>query len=616
MSEQIKAKVELNKVTHSVRAAQAVLQYGVGAMVDFPDQTLVTAAPEYWTGSNRISDERFAKALEVDYFALPTDIAYVRFPEWYFCPKCRVFQPLNKWIIEYRRKAKGKKRELDENMVTHMQCPKCNQDLVVSRIVTVCEDGHLNDFPWVKWVHARSRKPVCHSPSLKFKTGASGSEGLEGLSVECTCCGARTTLKDAFDKDVFEKMDSEEGAMGFRCEGNHPFKHTIEACSKYPRTVQRGASSVYFPVTHSSLVIPPYADKLNTKIEQSIAYKDCVIMIADEDTDEEKLLLINKRLSKWSERIALEIGALKSDVEKILTRKWLDSSSEIIDVTSVKYRFEEYMALTGEISTPKGSLGDFSREAMPIEEYGLPHIKSVSLVDKVRVVNALTGFSRINPVMSKDDAGFVSVKKADTRWYPAYEVRGEGIFIELKQNDIDEWIKSNPEVKTRAERLNENYKKSFFGGNHPRIISAKFIMLHTISHLLIAQLSFECGYSIASLCERIYCAETIDGKEMAGILIYTASGDSEGTLGGLVRQGKPDAFPRIFKKAVYAAKTCSNDPVCIMSRGQGRDSLNLAACHACALLPETCCEERNSFLDRGMIIGTFENRNIGFWSSL
>ena len=615
MAEQIKSKVDLNHVTHSVRAAQAVLQYGVGAMVDFPDQTLVTSSPEYWSGTSRIFDDRFAKALDVDYFALPTDIAYARFPEWYFCPKCRTFQPLSKWIAEYKKKAKGKSLELDENMVMHMQCPQCKQDLVVARIVTVCEDGHLNDFPWVKWVHARSKKPICGNPSLKFKTGASGSEGLEGLTIECAC-GAHSTLKDAFDKDIFEKMDQEEGSFGFKCEGCHPFKHTKDACGKYPRTVQRGASSVYFPVTHSSLVIPPYADKLNTKIEQSNAYEECITIIADEDTAEEKEKLIRKRLSKWAEKIALEIGALKSDVEKILTAKWLDTSSEVIDVTSVKYRFEEYMALTGEISTPKGSLGDFSREAMPIEEYGLPHIKSISLVDKVRVVNALTGFSRINPAMNKDDVGFVSVKRPETRWYPAYEVRGEGIFIEFNQQDIDKWIEENPEVARRASHLNDNYANSFIGQNHPRHISPKFIMLHTISHLLITQLSFECGYSIASLSERLYCSELSDGKEMAGILIYTASGDSEGTLGGLVRQGRQDAFLRIFKKAVNSAKTCSNDPVCIMSHGQGRDSLNLAACHACALLPETCCEERNAFLDRGMIVGTFEDRSIGFWSGL
>lgn len=138
-------------------------------------------------------------------------------------------------------------------------------------------------------------------------------------------------------------------------------------------------------------------------------------------------------------------------------------------------------------------------------------------------------------------------------------------------------------------------------------------MLHTLSHLLIKQLSFECGYSVASLCERIYCAEASEGKEMAGIFIYTASGDSEGTLGGLVRQGRPDAFPRIFKKAITTAKTCSNDPVCILSHGQGRESLNLAACHACVLLPETCCEERNTFLDRGLIVGTYDGYDFGFY---
>ncbi len=103
---------------------------------------------------------------------------------------------------------------------------------------------------------------------------------------------------------------------------------------------------------------------------------------------------------------------------------------------------------------------------------------------------------------------------------------------------------------------------------------------------------------------------------MTGIFVYTASGDSEGTLGGLVRQGYPDTFPKIFKKAVNSALRCSNDPICITNKGQGRDALNLAACHACALLPETCCEERNAFLDRGMIVGTFENKRMGFYSDV
>lgn len=615
MAETVKEKVELNKVTHSVRAAQAVLQYGVGAMVDFPDQTLVTAAPEYWSGTSRIFDDRFAKALGVEYFAVPTNVAYSRFPEWYFCPKCRKFQPLKKWILDYRKKTKNKSVEYDPNMVSHLQCPSCNQDLVVSRIVTVCEKGHLNDFPWIKWVHIRSKHPVCSKPDLRFKTGASGSEGLEGLVIECATCHARTTLKDAFNKDIFKSLDESNKREDFICEGNHPFKHHKGLCGCYPKTVQRGASSVYFPLVRSSLVIPPYANKLNTQIEQSKAYEECVVIIEDEEP-EDRPNKIKKSFSKWATKIATEIGALQGDVEKILARKWLQSEAKTVDVGSVQYRFDEYMALNGEISTPKSALGDFSRKAMTIDEYNLPHIKGISIIEKIRVVNALTGFSRISPVLSEQDAGYVCVKRKETVWYPAYEVRGEGIFIEFNDQDIEKWIKSHSEVTERANRINSNYANSFLGENHPREITAKFIMLHTLSHLLITQLSFECGYSIASLSERIYCSEETDGRKMAGILIYTASGDSEGTLGGLVRQGRPDAFSQIFKKAVASAKTCSNDPVCIMSHGQGRDSLNLAACHACALLPETCCEERNSFLDRGMIIGTFEDRSIGFWSDL
>ena len=610
---EFRTKVDLNRVTHSVRAAQAVLQYGVGAMVDFPDQTLITAAPEYWNDTAKIHDDRFAKALEVDYFAVPTNISYARFPEWYFCPKCRKFQPIAQWLAEYRKKANSKTREIDEHMVKHVQCLDCRQDLVVARIVTVCEQGHLSDFPWIKWVHKSKKRPICGDPSLKFKTGASATEGLEGLSVSCSC-GASATLKGAFDRDKFEELDKETDSNDFRCEGVHPYKHTQEQCPCYPRTVQRGSSSVYFPVIYSSLVIPPYADKLNTRIEKSKAFSDCMVVIEDEDPDD-RIDTIKKRLPKWTGKIASEIGAAQSDIERILKRKWLDPRNVEIDVSDVQYRVEEYEALSGEVSPPSEVRGDFSREEMSRDDYKLPYIKSVSLIDKVRVVHALIGFSRINPVIGKNDTGFVHSKESQTRWYPAYEVRGEGIFIEFEQRAIDEWIASNPSVAERAARINDNYNASFLGQNHHRIITAKFVMLHTLSHLLIKQLSFECGYSIASLSERLYCAEETDGKQMAGIFIYTASGDSEGTLGGLVRQGRPDTFPHIFRKAVVSAHSCSNDPVCILSHGQGRESLNLAACHACALLPETCCEERNSFLDRGLIVGTYEDKGLGFMES-
>lgn len=302
-----------------------------------------------------------------------------------------------------------------------------------------------------------------------------------------------------------------------------------------------------------------------------------------------------------------------------MERKWIVPTGEDEYLTtSVKYRSEEYEALSGEVSMSTDDYGDFLREGTEISNYAIPFIRSISLIHKVREVQALVGFSRLKPVDANigdnSSAYVVPVKQQDTNWYPAYEVRGEGIFIEFDENAISEWQKNNPEIQHRVDVLNENYRKSFIGQSKPRKITAKFLLLHTISHALIKQLSFECGYSIASLKERLYCSEAAEGKQMSGIFIYTASGDSEGTMGGLVRQGYADTFPGIFKKATEEAMTCSNDPVCSLSMGQGRDSLNLSACYSCCLIPETSCEEFNIFLDRGTIVGTYENREMGFYS--
>ena len=201
-------KIRLNATSHSVRAAQAVLQYGVGAMVDFPSQTLMTAAPEYWQDQVvHIHDERLEKSLGVRYFGMPKGgkngdgIAYARFPEWYFCPKCRKFQPLSRWIAEFNSKAKENEKVNNQNMSRVLRCPTDRVELVVARIVTVCQYGHINDFPWVKWTHAKSfggAREVCGNPQLKFTTSPVASEGLEGLSVKCEC-GASATLLGAFN---------------------------------------------------------------------------------------------------------------------------------------------------------------------------------------------------------------------------------------------------------------------------------------------------------------------------------------------------------------------------------------------------------------------------------
>lgn len=636
-----KAKIRLkNKTAYSVRASQAVLQYGVGAMVDFRDRTLMTAAPEYWGGSvSHIRDERLEKILHVDYFGKPGDkddvkfaegISYVRFPEWYFCPSCRRFKPIGEWVTEYRAKS-PKKAEEDPHMIQTMKCPKCFQELVVARIITACQEGHIDDFPWVKWVHCQNfggPKEICSRPELTITTSSSASEGLEGLTLKCLNCGAAASLRGAFDPGKFEELDKKtDFRYNFRCAGKHPWKHKTESCKspEYPKVLQRGSSSVYFPVTESSLVIPPYSSIVTNKIDESAAYAEYKAVIASYlstpgITAETIELLRNSQTQVYAQRIAQETAIPFDKVVGVLKRKNAAPDDGEYSTASVKYRAEEYEAITGETVIEAEDYGEFYLEGVDISAYNLPFLKSISLIHKVREVQALVGFTRLKPVDSTDAPGsqavIVPVKEPDTKWYPAYDVRGEGIFIEFDSSSINNWRSENQFLAERVALLNDNYKKSFIGENHPREITGKFLLLHTISHLLIKQLSFECGYGIASLKERIYCSEAVDGKEMAGILIYTACGDSEGTLGGLVRQGRSDTFPRIFNKAIENARTCSNDPVCSLSQGQGRDSLNLAACYSCTLIPETSCEEFNCFLDRGVVVGTFDNPNLGFFQGV
>ena len=637
----------MSDFSHSVRASQAVLQYGVGAMVDFPEQTLMTAAPETWEGSvMEIHDERLEKELEVDYFGMPgsadeakyqNGVSYARFPEWYFCPKCRRFKPLQQWLDDYKASTNPKikkRRESDPHMVKKLRCSTCLQDLVVARIVVACSQGHIDDFPWVKWVHAKNYdgpKKVCSQPAIKFTTSASSTEGLEGLTVSCTSCNCKTTLKGAFDKDALSKLDEETGfEYGFKCAGRHPWKNGHEDCKEYPHVLQRGGSSVYFPITMSSLVIPPYSSILTSLVQNSEAFSDLRKAIATAIktissvpgmtvTQEMKESIIKQNITEYAHKISMEIGKQEDQVKAILERKWKNDGEPKYSTNRMKYKAEEYAALKGEVSLDNND-GEFVRESTAVEEYQLPYIKSISLIHKIREVQALIGFSRLEPVDKDNLSNFkkvspVNIKEDETKWYPGYEIRGEGIFIEINDDAIDAWRSSNEEIQNRVNLLNENYKKSYYGSFVERTITDKFLMLHTLSHLLMKQLSFECGYNIASLKERIYCSEPAEGRSMSGIFIYTASGDSEGTMGGLVRQGRPDVFPKVFRKALETAITCSNDPVCSLSLGQGRDSLNLAACYSCTLVPETSCEEFNVFLDRGVIIGTFEKPEIGFFSS-
>ena len=235
------------------------------------------------------------------------------------------------------------------------------------------------------------------------------------------------------------------------------------------------------------------------------------------------------------------------------------------------------------------------------------------MVEKLRETRVLIGFTRIYPPENEPTGQLISLMwrdlpPQDKLWLPAYVVRGEGILLELREDRLREWVKKNKQKHDKRLRpMNQNFARACERRHlEPSEVTARMVLVHTISHILINQLTFECGYSSASLRERLYVSDDSENP-MAALLIYTAAGDSEGTMGGLVRMGHPGSLEPLLQRALDKARWCSADPVCMEigdAGGQGPDSCNLAACHNCALVPETACEKFNRFLDRGLLVGT------------
>jgi hypothetical protein len=279
-----------------------------------------------------------------------------------------------------------------------------------------------------------------------------------------------------------------------------------------------------------------------------------------------------------------------------------------------EYRQAEYHVLSQGGGNDKVDLFAVPRELTDYAAIVQHFFQSIVLVHKLRETRTMVGFSRILPEDGRDFDARKRDLARDSRinWLPAIVVRGEGIFLELRSDLLDQWssdkdlqrrvgLLAGPYNQRRAERLQKK-----------RTILPRFVLLHTLAHLLINQLSYDCGYGSSSLRERLYCQQEY-GLGMNGLLIYTASGDSEGTCGGLVRQGHPGRLEATLIRALRKALWCSTDPICMESRGQGPDSCNLAACHCCTLLPETSCEEQNRLLDRAIVVGTPHQASLGFF---
>ena len=257
---------------------------------------------------------------------------------------------------------------------------------------------------------------------------------------------------------------------------------------------------------------------------------------------------------------------------------------------------------------------DFAAESVAIPA-GHGWLQRVVLVHRLRVVTALDRFSRLTSTA----ANAAPLSAAPQDWRPAMEVHGEGIFLRPDAQALADWkARAGTELDRRVFRLEQRRLDLVNQGlrTHGSPVTAELLLLHTLSHLLMRALILDCGYSSAALREMLYVRPaTATSAPMHGFLIYTAAADSEGSLGGLVRQGEPDRLGSLLSDAIETARWCSNDPLCLESEAQGTNSLNMASCHSCSLVPDTACELFNGFLDRAVVIGTQARPDLGFFPS-
>ncbi|MFE7396940.1 DrmB family protein [Streptomyces sp. NPDC057557] len=598
----------MKDIRRKLRRTQTISPFGVGGIIDLQGESFVAADIRSWGNQgDPVESPRLARKLGVRGFraaaVIPSGKAqyvsrrgpgYVRFPRWLFCPKCRV---MTHWRPETEQRDKAPK------------CGRCSNapQLAPMRFIQVCREGHMADVDWRRWAHSRAEghdQRQCGVRSLKF-VATPDSSGLDALKVTCITCDAYRTLEGISQKYILKQI-------GARCSGSQPWQTSDDErddCAEMPRAVQRGASNVYFPLVHSAIEIPsppdPETDDEAAHRVMTHAMWEELIETGDAPVTD----VIVKHIAK-------KCGVSTEFVDGLRRAHATDASAgPVTDAAVEDLSIAEWTAFTSSDSE-KDSTADFSvrqvglgaHEDDPTSLELLHHrVDRVVVADRIREVRALEGFSRYE---SEGRERLVSVNPvARAQWLPAVESYGEGIFISFNQDALEEW-ESSQTVLSWVEGIERDLEASFQierlrEKTGPRLLP-RFVMLHTLAHQFIRQLSYDSGYNAASLRERVYARSHPMGSQnpqQAGIFIYTAAGDSEGTLGGLVRQGLPPHLMDTMVRLLESAQWCSQDPLCADPTGRSLANLNRAACHACSLLPETCCEIGNTLLDRTLLIG-------------
>lgn len=627
-----------------IRRAQLIAPFGVGSLVVVPGGTsLIIGGLDYWYSvkdneefdmQEYVFDEwRLQKMLNVAHFRLPPDyrefvmgqkipnvgitIPTFRFPTWHFCSdkSCRL---LMEWPM-FTRGVRGK-----------IKCPECEKKkktryMYQVPFVAMCEQGHLQDFPWREWVHYDTN-PKCNGNLRLLSTG---SATLAGQKVKCKDCGKERTLSgitsgtDGSTTLSRTLSDAEE----YLCRGTKPWlgPENQENCNSQVKGSLRSASNLYYAKILSSIYLPKTQNADLQQIEDLLQTSPiCTLISLLRDAGQNQPEIIARGIRNQHPQLVKQFN--DKDIAFVLTKLSEPDSTNQSDTTkaiedaTLSFREAEYSALQIErddnlLKIQRGKVEEYDQDV-------IKYFSKVMLVSKLRETRAFTGFTRIFPENDRDQLQRQSLLWTNfpderERWLPAYIVYGEGLFFEFDGERIRQW-ENNDEIRARIAPLVSRYEKMQNQRKLQTIpLSPRFILLHTFSHLVMNRLTYECGYSSAALRERLFVSDE-PKFPMAGVLIYTADGDSEGTMGGLVRMGKPGYLETVIRRALEGAAWCSADPVCMEMgklNGQGPDSCNLAACHNCALVPETACEEFNRFLDRAVVIGELGNPSLGFFNS-
>jgi hypothetical protein len=560
-----------NDIVGVARRASLVSTYGVGSILPVGDDSVMIRGLDEWPEGDQVLEPRLAASLGVSGFRSPPtwrtrsgDIPAVRFPEWAFCPRCRTLGP--SWQIA------------DPN--TRL-CLACSTRISPSRFVSCCRRGHIEDFPYRTWAHhSAGIDPNGHQLTLVAKGHTSA---LGDLAVRCEC-GAERSMAGTFDYAALRGLS--------RCSGSRPWLATSEpdSCSQELRTLQRGSANVWYAVTRSAISIPSVRILAREFAERTFR-------AADPSRPATELAGgFNPPPGCTTDDVAAAIEEMRTPA---LTRE---------RPSDAQLRAEEYRALVNGLDDPRFD-SQFRCEPVDITDSGLPDlIAQVTRVGRLREVRALRGFTRIMPLSDDADAGIAPITLTHPTWLPAVEVLGEGLFIRLHEPLLTIWS-AGDFAQQRVRQLLTNQQNA---GSDPMAVSVdinpRSLVLHSLAHILLNELALTSGYPAASLRERLY-----DNQGQSGILLYTATADSAGSLGGLAAQSHPQRLQSILTSGIQRARWCTTDPVCIESPASGVFGLNLAACHACALLPETSCERFNLTLDRATIVGTPDNETAGLF---